>query len=742
MKEEFDQKKDIGEGEETPKGEDIREEAEIREEEETREAATQEAATYDEEKAWEEETREAATHEEEKAWEEETREAATHDEEKGWGDEAQETATHEEEKAWEDEARDGETPEDTEWDQKGESEDLRDTEFEDEQELTGDNTYGDNNETPAVHSNTTEEDTSIKETQPKRRGKNAKQNSGGGFSLKIGSKIALGFLLVILIFGFVSMQTWMAFNDLEDAIFESNAAAQTYNDVAQMDAEIWRQYGYIYEYANLQRTETLPNYEAASERFEELFARVSEGIEDPEIVEELGRIRILKDSMETVLYDSIVPSIGTDAEEFQDRRLRNVESRIRFIGEAFDTISQHIEEETQTIIQDAEGVIASEKQKLIMYLGIALLIAIIVTVVLTRGISKPLKELQKEADRVSKGDLTLAFSASNGKDEIGELSRSFAQMSLNLKTLISSVKEASQKATQSSEILMETAKQSSGASEDLSKTIQEIAETADNQAQNTTEGTQKVTEMAVTIEDVSKSTASLKKSTENADRLREKGVEVVENLFEKTETINQVTSEVSKIIQETDANTEKINKASTVIQSISEQTGLLALNAAIESARAGEAGKGFAVVADEIRKLAVQASSSTKEIEDIVKVLKEKSNVAVRDMKNLEGTISDQGDAVNATKGIFSDLSNAIDSTKDETHGVESYVDIMLGKKDEIVDVINQLASIAEENAASTEEASAATEQQTASMQEIQSASEQLTNLSYELMEVVGEFKV
>lgn len=569
-----------------------------------------------------------------------------------------------------------------------------------------------------------------------------KEENPSNFSLKIGTKIALGFLLVILIFGFVSSRTWLAFDDLEEAILDANGAAQQYNRVTQMDAELRKQYGYVFEYANLQRSDTLENYEESSEHFEELFAGISEDTEEPEAVEALDRIRILKDSMDSVLYESIVPSIGTDGEQFMDRRLRNVESRIRYIGESFDVVSAHTEQQTQTIIEDAETLIADEKSELLIFLGIALAVAVVVTVILSRGISKPLKELQQEADRVSEGDLTLEFKGKQGTDEIGELSRSFGKMSQNLKALIASVKEASGKATQSSEILMETAKQSSGASEDLSKTIQEIAETADNQAQNTTEGTQKVNEMASTIEDVSKSTDSLRTSTENANRLRAQGVEVVENLSDKTETINQVTSEVSKIIQETDASTEKINKASIVIQSISEQTGLLALNAAIESARAGEAGRGFAVVAEEIRKLADQASDSTKEIEAIVRGLKEQSNIAVRDMKNLEGTIGEQGQAVRETQDIFNDLSNAINTTKKETDGVENYVQIMLDKKGEIVDVINQLASIAEENAASTEEASAATEEQTASLEEIQSASEQLTNLSYELQVVVEQFKV
>ena len=610
-----------------------------------------------------------------------------------------------------------------------------------EHQSVGENDGGDS-EKQQEEGNTPEK--SEKQKKGKKNKKNKKENPLGSIAmnLRIGNKIALGFLLVILIFGFVAYQAWSAYSDLEDAIMDSNAAAQAYNDVAQMDAELWRQYGYIYEYAILQREATLSNYDDAAERFDELFERVSAQVQDPDIIQELERIEILKDSMESVLYENIVPSMGTDGEQFLERRLRNVESRIRNIDEAFVVVSDHMQQETQGIIQQAEGQVASEQRELLLFLTIALAIAVVVTVVLSRGIAKPLKELQQEAERVSNGDLTLAFNGSRAKDEVGDLSRSFAQMSGNLKTLITSVKEASGKATQSSEILMETAKQSSGASEDLSKTIQEIAETADNQAQNTTEGTEKVNEMARTIENVWSSTESLKKSTENADQLRSRGLTVVEDLSEKTDTINRVTTEVSNIIQETDANTEKINKASIVIHSISEQTGLLALNAAIESARAGEAGRGFAVVADEIRKLAEQASHSTKEIEDIVKVLKEKSEVAVKDMKNLEGTITDQGQAVSATKGIFDDLSNAIDNTKEETGGVESYVQAMLDKKEEIVDVINQLASIAEENAASTEEASAATEEQTASMEEIQSASEQLTNLSYDLMEVVERFKV
>ena len=89
----------------------------------------------------------------------------------------------------------------------------------------------------------------------------------------------------------------------------------------------------------------------------------------------------------------------------------------------------------------------------------------------------------------------------------------------------------------------------------------------------------------------------------------------MDNALEGAEAVSEVVEGINLIA----GSSEKIGGIVDVISDIADQTNLLALNASIEAARAGEHGRGFAVVADEVSKLADRSSSSTKEIESLIR---------------------------------------------------------------------------------------------------------------------------
>lgn len=397
-------------------------------------------------------------------------------------------------------------------------------------------------------------------------------------------------------------------------------------------------------------------------------------------------------------------------------------------------------EEAANLIKDALIVM---RNVFIVIMLVAVAISVVATFIIGKRITEPIILTIKYADNIANLDVSqnISESLTKQKDEIGRLARAFRDITENLRKFIITVVDASGHVASSSEELTAISQQSSMASEEVARAIEEIAKGATDQARDTENGASKIIELGSIIEEDLEHMKELNISSEEVARLKDEGFEVLEDLVEKTEMNVMASKEIGEAIVSSNDSAERISSASEMIRSIAEQTNLLALNAAIEAARAGDAGRGFAVVAEEIRKLAEESNKFTEEIALIIKELTGKTENAVVRMKDVSNLMVLQTEGVELTKQKFQGIALAVEKTKNIVKELDLSSQAMEEKKDEIVDIIQNLSAIAEENAAGTEEASASVEEQTASMVEIANSSEKLAHLAVELMGNIERFK-
>ncbi|MCK9217902.1 MAG: methyl-accepting chemotaxis protein [Firmicutes bacterium] len=386
--------------------------------------------------------------------------------------------------------------------------------------------------------------------------------------------------------------------------------------------------------------------------------------------------------------------------------------------------------------------------KFAVLIGVAIFLAIgiIVAMVLGSSISKPIVEYSKVIDRLADYDLKYDENSdvekySKRKDEIGQIGNSLTIMQNNLIDLVKRISDMSQHIASSSQELTATSQQSATAAEEVARAIEDIAKGAGDQAKDTESGALSIEELGEEIDKSLKDIHNLNLAADKVNDLKNEGMEVIKDLVIKTEESGEAAGGIYEIIVNVSESAEKIENASDMIKSIAEQTNLLALNAAIEAARAGEAGRGFAVVAQEIRKLAEESNKFTEEISEIIKELTEKTNIAVKTMQDVAAIVKSQTKSVGITNNKYEGIAYSIEDIRKLILEITETNKKMEIKKEEVIQVIQNLSAISEENAAGTEEASASVEEQTASVEDIANASESLAQLANEMQETIIRFK-
>jgi methyl-accepting chemotaxis protein len=227
----------------------------------------------------------------------------------------------------------------------------------------------------------------------------------------------------------------------------------------------------------------------------------------------------------------------------------------------------------------------------------------------------------------------------------------------------------------------------------------------------------------------------------SAKDLSYKSKGIISQLVEKANLTDRITNEITQSINELSASAGKIGDLTEVITNISEQTNLLAINAAIEAARAGDKGLGFAVVADEVNKLADQSHQAALTIDNIIKVIQDKSQLSQNTAQQAHQIVNDQFQAVQLTQKALDDVIDLMDSIVARVTEVNELIRKIGAVKDDTLNSIINISSISEETSAATEEVSASAQEQKVMAKEVEDLAKELEAMANKLVGVISVFR-
>lgn len=340
-------------------------------------------------------------------------------------------------------------------------------------------------------------------------------------------------------------------------------------------------------------------------------------------------------------------------------------------------------------MQDSETELLSDSYTVnrifIIFIAVAEFFLIVITLIFSRFITAPLKEVTNAVNGL--GSLSLQTNAAidqyvGKKSEVGTIATAVRSLTENLQTIIFTLSECSVTLNRGAAIMMNTMGSLSDAADENMRISGELSEGVNN----ANGAIRKVNADIGMIENIMSKNKeeNFKKIAFAADMIAG-AEEIISNITHKTEsTEKDIHTSMSYL-----SNFSGISSNVEIIQDIARRTQLLAINASIEAARAGEAGKGFAVVATEINTLSATSSRAADEISRVCEEMNE-------NIKNINLCFEDiisflQNDIFSSfgdMQGISESLKQSMEKINEDMDTVAGFIGNISAQSDEMNDIV------------------------------------------------------
>jgi len=362
---------------------------------------------------------------------------------------------------------------------------------------------------------------------------------------------------------------------------------------------------------------------------------------------------------------------------------------------------------------------------------------------ISRLISVPLADLLVEVHRLADGDLknqqkhTVYY-----RDEVGQLTKEFSRMALQLQGLVKNISSASSQVAASSQALTQGAGEAAKVTTQITEAVEDVAQGAGQQSVLIDRTNNNVEQLAASITQIAANSTKVTEAVAKTVDAAQTGAASVQTVHEQMGNIESTVSASAQAVERLGARSQEIGAIIDTISGIAGQTNLLALNAAIEAARAGENGRGFSVVAEEVRKLAEQSQEAAEKISTMIRDMQRETTQAVESMTHGSLEVKRGAEVVDGASRNFQQITELVQDVSSQSTEITAAIQEMTAGSQQIADSVKEVDAVGKKAAGKTQSVSAATEEHSASIQEILAASQELSHTAQSLHDAILVFKV
>jgi methyl-accepting chemotaxis protein len=572
--------------------------------------------------------------------------------------------------------------------------------------------------------------------------------------LNIGTKIALGFGLMIILLGILSANSLISLSNIKDNLNTIDASNERmsleYQALNSFTNGVANIRGYL-AYGDEKYSSQIDPLLTKTIDLEKKLYSIARTEKKDSIQQLINNTTSYKDG----IVKELVPVVK---QQFEAKKAGNVELANQLDTQAVIIASKYaptLEQLTNTLsslstendnllnndISTAKNIANSSVTYAMILIAVSLILGLLITVFITLSLKRPIEKLVRYAKKYSEGDLTQVIEIQTG-DEISQLADALNTMRVSFVDMITGINKTAHEVTAYSEELNASSEQNAQAVHQITDNITQVAAGVTKQSESISDTSSVIEQMTASFEEVAATASSMSLLTEQTNEANRAGGESINRLVVQVSQIGEGSTQIKEAIDHLLDSSVKIGNISNLISDIANQTNLLALNAAIEAARAGDAGRGFAVVADEVRKLAEQSQSAAKEINELIQDNQTNISNAVSTV-NLNQDVVAKGVSVAQLAGkAIDDISNLVSQLIQQIESITAATQEVAGGSTQAVQMIEGIDSVSSLISSQAQEVSALTEEQNASIEQIVGASQSLAQMAVHLETLIHKFKV